>query len=176
VFGCGPADGDSSSPAKLQQSLLPKGVKGTQDGVPVHPQYSREVEGWWEAVSGVRLTVGDGTPDGRGDLLVQRNGAAEIDVREEIILLNLVQLNRSQPRHLCRGRPAQGRTHEGRKGGSGLRTPPGLRSLWPLLGGDGQLTAAQRRPPSVVRQSAGWTAVGTPGAKSVPTSIQPTAG
>ncbi len=116
MFGCGPADGDSSSPAKLQQSLLPKGVKGTQDGVPVHPQYSREVEGWWEAVSGVRLTVGDGTPDGRGDLLVQRNGAAEIDVRSQIILLNLVQLTRRQPRPTSAGGvPHRGeRTKDGR--------------------------------------------------------------
>jgi hypothetical protein len=37
MLGRGPADGDSSSPAKLQQTLLPEGVKSTQNCVPVHP-------------------------------------------------------------------------------------------------------------------------------------------
>jgi len=113
-LGRGSADGDASSPAELQQTLLPKGVKGTQDSVPVHLQHSREVEGGWKAVSGVYLTVGDGTADGCGDLFVQRNGAGEIDVREEIILVDLVQVNR------CR----KGRTHGTLAvGGGGLANP-----------------------------------------------------
>ena len=69
AFGCA-CDGDATSAAELEQTLVAKETEGAQDGVGVDVEDVGEVFGGWEAFAGFGFAVCDGAADFGGDLLV----------------------------------------------------------------------------------------------------------
>ena len=72
--------GDPPAAAELQQSFVSEDVQGPQHGVLVHPEHGSDVLGEGQAVSGASLAVGDGAPDLRGNLVVQRERSRPVEV------------------------------------------------------------------------------------------------
>ena len=60
------------TPAELQQALVPEQVQGPEHGVLVHAEHRGEVLGQRKPLARSRLTVRDGPPDPRRDLVMQR--------------------------------------------------------------------------------------------------------
>jgi hypothetical protein len=73
-------DGDATSPPELEQSLVPQATEGTKHGVGIHTHHGREVARGRESFTGLGLAFCDRTPDCRGGLVVQRNGAGLIQL------------------------------------------------------------------------------------------------
>lgn len=76
-------DRDSASAAELEQSLVSERAQRSQNGIGVHADYGRQVFGWWKALAGAGLTVGDRAADLSGDLLVEVGRGALVDLDSE---------------------------------------------------------------------------------------------
>ena len=113
--------GDTAAAPELEQALFPEQVKRTQDGVLVHPEHRREVLGQRQALAGTGLTVRDGPPDLRRNLVVEGERGRTIDSADGRYLLM------SQTATSLTQTPVTGGTPRT------LTLPPG----WYLPGGDG---------------------------------------
>ena len=65
-------DADASSAGEIEEPFVAKHVEGTDDGVLVHPEDRRQVDGRRKAFTLGRLAVGDRSSNLRRYLLVQR--------------------------------------------------------------------------------------------------------
>jgi hypothetical protein len=70
ALGC-PRNGDPAAAAKLEQPLFLQEAQGAQDGGRVHAENGREVSGWRESFTGLRLAVCDRATDLGGDLEIE---------------------------------------------------------------------------------------------------------
>jgi hypothetical protein len=66
-----PGHDGSTTAAKLEQTLVLQQPQGAKDGVRVDPENGREVPCRRESLTGLRLSVGDGTPDLGRDLQIE---------------------------------------------------------------------------------------------------------
>jgi len=73
-------DGDAASAAELEEALVPQTTQGTKHGVGVDAHHRGQVAGGWEPVPGPGLALRDRTPDRRGGLVVQRDGACLVQL------------------------------------------------------------------------------------------------
>ena len=75
-----PGDRDPASAPELEQTLVPEHAKRAQDRVAVHVENGREVAGGWKPLAGPRLSLGDRAANLGGDLLVELERFAPIDL------------------------------------------------------------------------------------------------
>ncbi len=65
--------GDTAPAPELQQTLIAKDSQGSKDSVGVDVEDRREVSRRWQTLTTAGLAVSDGTPEFRGDLVMQRD-------------------------------------------------------------------------------------------------------
>ena len=70
-------------PDQLQESLVSKDTQRPQHGIGVHAEHGGEILGLRDAVSGVSLTLSDGSPDLGGNLIVERHRIGPIHFSED---------------------------------------------------------------------------------------------
>ena len=81
ALGRGPADGDAAAAAEVEQALVAELPQRSQDGVAVDLEDRREVtRRRAAALPGLRLALGDRTPDLGGDLLVEPGRFLAVDL------------------------------------------------------------------------------------------------
>ena len=66
-----PGHSDAATASKLEQPLVLKQPQGAKDGVRIDSENGREVSCRRESLSGLRLSLCDGTPDLGGDLEIE---------------------------------------------------------------------------------------------------------
>ena len=76
----GAGDGDAAAAAEFEQAFVAELAEGAQDGVGVDAEDGGEVFGGWESFSGFCLTLGDGTADLGGRLLVEVEGIVAVEL------------------------------------------------------------------------------------------------
>jgi len=79
LFGCA-GDGDAAAAAEFEQAFVAELAECAQDSVGVDAEDGGEVFGGWESFAGFGFAVGDGAADLAGDLFVQVEGIAGIEL------------------------------------------------------------------------------------------------
>src|SRR5262245_25917266 len=80
ALGCS-RNRDASTATEVEKAFLPKELQGSQQVVLVDAEDGGKILGRWQALTGLGLTVGNCSPDLRGDLLVEigRVGFVHLD-------------------------------------------------------------------------------------------------